>query len=72
MVRYCIFFPILERRETGPIASDATKLARRLHEAGRALDVMLEVKLSPEQSKAGVAPEELPELVAAVKETMGA
>ena len=47
---------------------DSPKLARRLNEAGKALDVLLEVKLSPEQAKAGAAPEELPDLIAAVRE----
>jgi len=43
---------------------DSTKLARRLSEAAaRPLEVMLEVKLSPEQSKAGAAPEDLRTLV---------
>jgi hypothetical protein len=46
---------------------DSGKLARRLNEAGRALDVMLEVKLSPEEAKHGAAPAELPELIAAVR-----
>jgi len=46
---------------------DSAKLARRLNEAGKPLDVMLEVKLSSEDSKAGAAPEELPELIAAVR-----
>ena len=46
---------------------DAAKLARRLNEAGRALDVMLEVKLSSEDAKSGAAPEELPDLIAAVR-----
>jgi pyridoxal phosphate enzyme (YggS family) len=50
---------------------DSGKLARRLDEAGRALDVMLdvmlEVKLSPEEAKHGAAPAELPELIAAVR-----
>ena len=46
---------------------DSTKLARRLNEAGRVLDVMLEVKLSEEQAKSGAAPEELPELIAGVR-----
>src|SRR5690348_16190187 len=32
---------------------DSGKLARRLNEAGRALDVMLEVKLSEENAKSG-------------------
>jgi pyridoxal phosphate enzyme (YggS family) len=46
---------------------DSAKLARRLDAAGRKLEVMLEVKLSPEQAKSGAAPEELPELIAAVR-----
>ena len=46
---------------------DSAKLARRLDDAGRKLEVMLEVKLSPEQAKSGAAPEELPELIAAVR-----
>ncbi|HUI56684.1 MAG TPA: YggS family pyridoxal phosphate-dependent enzyme [Bryobacteraceae bacterium] len=46
---------------------DSAKLARRLNDTGRALDVMLEVKLSEEESKSGAAPEELPELIAAVR-----
>ena len=45
---------------------DSAKLARRLDEAGKPLDVMLEVKLSPEQAKSGAAPEELPALIDAV------
>jgi pyridoxal phosphate enzyme (YggS family) len=47
---------------------DSPKLARRLNEAGKPLDVLLEVKLSAEQAKAGAAPEELSGLIAAVKE----
>jgi pyridoxal phosphate enzyme (YggS family) len=47
---------------------DSPKLARRLNDAGRALDVMLEVKLSEEEAKNGATPEELPELIAAVRE----
>jgi pyridoxal phosphate enzyme (YggS family) len=46
---------------------DAPKLARRLNESNRALDVMLEVKLSEEDAKSGAAPEELPDLIAAVR-----
>ena len=45
---------------------DSPKLARRLNEAGRRLEVMLEVKLSPEQAKSGADPGELPELIEAV------
>ena len=37
---------------------DSPRLARRLNEAARALDVMIEVKLSAEESKAGAAPED--------------
>lgn len=46
---------------------DSAKLARRLSDAGRSLEVMLEVKLAPEEAKSGAAPEELPELIAAVQ-----
>jgi PLP dependent protein len=46
---------------------DSAKLARRLNEAGRPLDVMLEVKLSPEEAKAGVDPAELPRLIEGVR-----
>jgi len=47
---------------------DSPKLARRLSETGKALDILLEVKLSPEQAKAGAPPDELPDLIAAVHE----
>jgi PLP dependent protein len=47
---------------------DSAKLARRLNESSRAVDVMLEVKLAGEEAKSGAAPEELPELIAAVRE----
>jgi pyridoxal phosphate enzyme (YggS family) len=46
---------------------DSTKLAQRLDEAGRPLDVMLEVKLSTENAKSGVDPADLPGLVGAVR-----
>jgi hypothetical protein len=46
---------------------DSPKLARRLNEAGRALDVMLEVKLSEEEAKRGADPEELAQLIEAVR-----
>jgi len=46
---------------------DSPKLAHRLNQTGKALDVLLEVKLSPEQAKAGAPPEELPDLIAAVR-----
>ena len=35
---------------------DSAKLARRLNESGRPLDVMLEVKLSAEEAKSGADP----------------
>jgi len=46
---------------------DSAKLARRLNEAGRALDVMLEVKLSEEESKSGADPGGVPALIASVR-----
>jgi pyridoxal phosphate enzyme (YggS family) len=46
---------------------DSARLARRLEEAGRPLEVMIEVKLSPEASKAGAAPEDLPALIDAIR-----
>jgi pyridoxal phosphate enzyme (YggS family) len=46
---------------------DSPRLARRLEEQGRPLDVMLEVKLSAEQAKSGAAPAALPDLIAAVR-----
>jgi len=42
---------------------DSERLARRLNETGTPLEVMIEVKLSPEGTKAGAAPEELPGLI---------
>ena len=45
---------------------DSAKLARRLNDTGRRLDVMLEVKLSAEQAKSGARPEELPDLIQAI------
>jgi pyridoxal phosphate enzyme (YggS family) len=42
---------------------DSAKLARRLNETSRPLEIMIEVKLSEETSKAGAAPEELPGLI---------
>jgi PLP dependent protein len=47
---------------------DSARLAGRLDSPGSGLDVMLEVKLSPEQSKSGASPEQLPELIDAVRE----
>jgi pyridoxal phosphate enzyme (YggS family) len=48
---------------------DSPKLARRLDEAGRPLDIMLEVKLSGEDAKSGSDPAELPVLIEAVRAT---
>ena len=51
---------------------DSAKLARRLNEETGGpgirpvLDVMIEVKLSPEEAKAGASPEEVPALVEAI------
>jgi len=47
---------------------DSAKLARRLNESGRTLDVMLEVKLSDEDAKSGADPSDLSALIAAVRE----
>lgn len=47
---------------------DTPKLARRLEECGKPLDVMLEVKLSSEEAKHGTAPEDLPSLIQAVRQ----
>ena len=46
---------------------DSPKLARRLNDAGRALDVMLEVKLSEEEAKSGADPAAVAELIEAVR-----
>ncbi len=46
---------------------DSAKLARRLDECGKPLEVMLEVKLSDEEAKAGAEPAELTALIAAVR-----
>ena len=48
---------------------DSAKLARRLDEAARPLDVMLEVKISAEEAKSGADPAELPGLIEAVRAT---
>ena len=47
---------------------DSAKLARRLNESERKIEVMIEVKLSEEDAKSGADPEELPELIAAIRE----
>jgi pyridoxal phosphate enzyme (YggS family) len=46
---------------------DSAKLARRLNEVGKKLEVMVEVKLSEEESKAGADPASLPELIEAIR-----
>jgi pyridoxal phosphate enzyme (YggS family) len=50
---------------------DSVKTAQRLSDAaqglGRVLEVLIEVKLSHEEAKHGLAPEELPGLLAAVR-----
>ncbi|MGA2769244.1 MAG: YggS family pyridoxal phosphate-dependent enzyme [Bryobacteraceae bacterium] len=46
---------------------DSPKLARRLNDAGHALEVMLEVKLSEEEAKSGADPVALAELIQAVR-----
>lgn len=46
---------------------DSARLARRLDQAGRRLDVMLEVKLSEEEAKSGASPADLPDLIDAVR-----
>lgn len=53
-------FQVIETVDTG-------KLAARLDAVGRPLEVMLEVKLSPEDSKSGAEPSELSALIAAVR-----
>jgi len=46
---------------------DSAKLARRLDELGKPLEVMVEVKLSGEESKYGCAPADLAPLIDAVR-----
>ena len=48
---------------------DSARLARRLDSMlpARPLEVMIEVKLSPEETKAGAAPEELPALIGEIR-----
>jgi pyridoxal phosphate enzyme (YggS family) len=46
---------------------DSPKLARRLNDVGRQLEVMLEVKLSEEEAKSGADPAALAELIEAVR-----
>ncbi len=47
---------------------DSAKLARRLDQVGKPLEVMIEVKLSEEESKAGSAPDALPGLIDAIRQ----
>ena len=46
---------------------DSGKIAIKINDIGSVREVMLEVKLSPEQAKSGAEPEELPALVEAVR-----
>lgn len=46
---------------------DSEKLARRLDQAGKPLEVMIEVKLSEEEAKAGAAPQQLPALIDCIR-----
>ena len=46
---------------------DSEKLARRLDQTGRSLEVMIEVKLSEEEAKFGAAPEAVPALIEAIR-----
>ena len=46
---------------------ESEKIARKISDLGRSVEVMLEVKLSPEQAKSGVDPASLPALVEAVR-----
>jgi len=46
---------------------DSEKLARRLDQTGRPLEVMIEVKLSEEEAKFGAAPEAVPALMDAIR-----
>jgi pyridoxal phosphate enzyme (YggS family) len=46
---------------------DTPKLARRLNDTGKRMQVMIEVKLSAEESKAGAAPEDVPAVIEAIR-----
>jgi PLP dependent protein len=46
---------------------DSAKLARRLNDSDKRLQVMIEVKLSPEQAKTGASPEDVPALIDAIR-----
>jgi len=64
------FIGRLQSNKTTPAAKlfqviqtvDSVKIARRLNETAIPLDVFLEVKISPEETKGGVTEEDLPEL----------
>lgn len=45
---------------------DTPKLARRLSDVGRPLDIMIEVKLSEEDAKSGADPSEIPQLISEI------
>lgn len=47
---------------------DTPKLARRLDGSGKPLDVMIEVKLSEEEAKAGADPKDVASLITAIRE----
>ena len=47
---------------------DSAKLATRLDGTGASLDVMIEVKLSPEEAKAGADPEQIPSLIETLRQ----
>ena len=47
---------------------DSEKLARRVDQVGKPLEVMIEVKLSEEESKAGSAPDGLPGLIDVIRQ----
>jgi PLP dependent protein len=47
---------------------DSEKLARRLDQLNKPIEVMIEVKLSHEESKEGAAPESLPALISAIRD----
>jgi hypothetical protein len=47
---------------------DSEKLAKRLDQLNKPIEVMIEVKLSHEESKEGAAPQELPALVSAIRD----
>jgi len=47
---------------------DAPKLAERLDQAGKMLDVMIEVKLSEEDAKSGAEASELPALIESIRQ----